>query len=232
MKQFFLMGLFLVISFFSWAQTADEIIQKHIDAIGGADNWRKINTMTMQGSSDMGGMKIPITMSTIHKKALRVEFEVQGMKGIQVVTDKDGWSLMPFMGQTKAEPTPEEQLKSAQSELDIQGDLIDYAAKGNEVEALGEEEVDGVETYKIKLTEANKNETTYFFDKENYMILKAVLKATIQGQEVEQATSFGNYKKVGDITMPYSMTGPMGVMEITDIKVNPTIDSTIFDMPK
>ena len=216
----------------TFAQTADDIINKHVNAIGGADNWRKINTIKMKASSDAGGFKIPITVTSVQNKAMRVEFEVQGMTGIQVVTDKDGWSLMPFMGQTKAEPTPEEQLKGSRSELDIQGDLIDYAKKGSEVEALGEEEIEGVEAYKVRVIDATKTETTYFFDKESYMILKSSTKATIQGQEVEQETVYGNYKKVGDITMPYTMTGPMGVMEVTEILINPVIDATIFDMPK
>lgn len=232
MKQFFLVTFLIGYSLIAIAQSADEIVGKHLDAIGGADNWRKINSVKMVASSDAGGFKLPITMTSIHNKAMRVEFEVQGMKGIQVITDKDGWSLMPFMGQTKPEPTPEEQLKAARSELDIQGDLVDFAKKGSEVEALGEEEVEGVEAFKIKVTDINKSETTYFIDKENYLILKSVTKATIQGQEVEQETTYGNYKKIGNVTMPYTMTGPMGVMEISEIEINPAVDEKIFEMPK
>ena len=39
------MFLLLVVFVPACAQTADEIIGKHITAIGGADNWKKINTI-------------------------------------------------------------------------------------------------------------------------------------------------------------------------------------------
>jgi hypothetical protein len=188
--------------------------------------------MYTEANSDFGGTKLPIKMWAINNKAMKVEFTLQGMTGIQVVTDKDGWSLMPFMGQTKPEPTPEEQLKAGQSGLDIQSEFIDYAAKGSSVEYLGEDTEEGVEVYKIKLTDKTKTETTYFIDKESYYIIKETSKAMMQGQEVENATTYGNYKTVGNIVLPYSMTGSMGNMNIDKYDINVAVDEKIFVMPK
>jgi hypothetical protein len=182
-------------------------------------------------STDMGGMKVPVKIWQIDAKGMRVEFVVQGMTGIQVVTDKSGWSLMPFMGQTSPEPTPEEQLKAAQSQLDIKGQLIDYAQKGSTIEYIGEDVEDGVEVYKLKLTEKSGTETTYFFDKESYYILKSSTKVKMQGQEVDAVTTYGNYKKIGDIIFPYSINGGMGNATIEKMELNSNIDATIFDMP-
>ena len=66
------------------------------------------------------------------------------------------------MGQTKPEPTNEEALKSARSQLDIRGQLLDYKIKGSTVEYLGEDEDEGVEVYKIRLTDANKTRNNLF----------------------------------------------------------------------
>jgi hypothetical protein len=230
MKQIFTILLLTFVSIAGYSQSADEIINNHIKAIGG-DKWNSLNTMYSEMSSDMGGMKIPIKIWQQHMKGMRVEFEVQGMTGIQVVTDKSGWSLMPFQGQTKPEPTNEEQLKSAKSQLDIRGQFVDYKSKGSFVEYLGEDEEDGVEVYKVKLTDKEKTETTYFIDKATYFIIKSITKANFQGKDIEMATKFSNYKEVNGLTIPHSVDGQMGKMDFVKIDINPTIESIKFDMP-
>ncbi len=230
MKQIVTVLILTFVSMVAYSQTADEIINNHIKAIGG-DKWNSLNTMYAEMSSDMGGMKIPIKTWQEHMKGMRVEFEVQGMTGIQVVTDKGGWSLMPFQGQTKPEPTNEEQLKSARSQLDIRGQFLDYKAKGSSVEYLGEDEEDGVEVYKVKLTDKEKTETTYFIDKSTYLLIKSDTKASFQGKEMEMVTKFSNYKEVNGLTMAHSVDGQMGKIDFVKIEINPTIESTKFDMP-
>lgn len=213
------------------SQTADGIVAKHLESIGGIDNWNKINTSYTEITTDMGGVKVPIKMWQSHMKGMRVEFEIQGMTGIQVITDKDGWSLMPFMGKADPEPTNEEQLKMAQSQLDLRGQLVDYASKGSTIEYLGEDEVEGVEVFKIRLTDKNKTETNYFMDKENYYIVKSTTKTTFQGQEVENTTVYSNYKKVDNVFFPFSMNGQMGQVDIQKLELNPKIDEAIYKMP-
>ncbi len=230
MKQIFILLFLTFTSILGFSQSADEIINNHIKAIGG-EKWNNLNTMYSEMSSDMGGMKIPIKVWQQHMKGMRVEFEVQGMTGIQVVTDKNGWSLMPFQGQTKPEPTNEEQLKSARSQLDIRGQFMDYKTKGSAVEFLGEDEEDGVEVYKIKLTDKEKTETTYFIDKSNFLVIKSLTKAVFQGKEVEISTKFSNYKEVMGLLMPHSIDGQMGKIDFLKIDINPSLEATKFDMP-
>ena len=107
------------------AQTADEIIQKHITAIGGADNWKKINTVKMSATSSANGTEIPITLTIQQGKGMKVEFTFSGMTGYTIITDKTGWNYNPFGGSTKAEVIPEEAVTQSQDQLDIQGALVE-----------------------------------------------------------------------------------------------------------
>ena len=59
---------------------------------------------------------------------------------------------MPFQGQTAPEAKTAEELAEAQDNLDAQGELIDYAAKGHKVELIGKEDVEGTECFKLKVT--------------------------------------------------------------------------------
>ncbi|RYF86890.1 MAG: outer membrane lipoprotein-sorting protein, partial [Chitinophagaceae bacterium] len=82
MKKFFVHLLLLVSvvgsSFTASSQTADEIIDKYIAAIGGKDNWRKVNTLKMDGQIEVQGIEIPFTLNAIHGKGMRTDGEFQG----------------------------------------------------------------------------------------------------------------------------------------------------------
>jgi hypothetical protein len=47
MKRLSVLGLFVTSLLFGsvQAQTVDEVVDKHIEAIGGKDNWKKVNSM-------------------------------------------------------------------------------------------------------------------------------------------------------------------------------------------
>jgi outer membrane lipoprotein-sorting protein len=146
--------------------------------------------------------------------------------------------LNPMMGQTAPEALPAEQAKAGQSQLQIGGPLFDYAAKGNKVELVGKEDVNGVSAYKIKVTTKDSIESTYDIDPNTYYILKAVNTSKTPGQEGETSVTFSNYQKTDFgyvFPMAQQITLPQGItLSITHkkIEINKDIDMKVFDMPK
>ena len=134
------------------AQSADEIITKYIAAKGGAEKLNAITSIVQKGNLNVNGMKIPVTITVIDNKAMRADFTFNGMSGYQIITTTDGWGYNPFQGQTKAEPMTADDVKISQDALDAKDDLLNYAAKGTTVEALGTEDVEGTECYKLTPT--------------------------------------------------------------------------------
>lgn len=94
------MSIMLTLTVFSGirAQTADDIINKYIDAIGGKDKLEQVKTVYMENTVQVMGNEGPSKTSVINGKAFRLESEVNGQKMIQVFTDKGGWQVNPFMG--------------------------------------------------------------------------------------------------------------------------------------
>ena len=114
MKKLIALGMMLFIAFQSMsvsAQDLNEIIKNHITAIGGADNWNKLKSMTSEMTMKAQGAEIKLVVNLVQKKAMRADIEVMGMSGYQIITDKEGWSFMPFAGQTKAEPSTADDVK-------------------------------------------------------------------------------------------------------------------------
>ncbi len=211
------------------AQTADEIIEKYINAIGGKEKWKQVKSMKVNGFIEVQGIKINFTQQAIHNVGVRVDAEFQGQKIIDITTPTKGWSQNPFGGRSSLQPISEEELKQKLDELDIQDEFIDYATKGSAVDFLGKDEEDGNEFYKVKMTTKNNNESVYFFDVNTSLIYKEEKTVKQQGQEMKMVTKVFDYK-----TIPFGIKIPhkseqMGQILVTDkIEVNTTIDENIF----
>jgi hypothetical protein len=216
------------------AQTADEIVSKHIEAIGGADNWKKVTSIVETGAMSLQGITIEVTRTALHQKGTRQDLSIMGMNNYIVVTPTEGWMFMPVQQQTEAQKMPDEQLKEAQGQLDVQGAFIDYKSKGHSFELAGSETVDGVECFKLKMTGKNGVVVMHFIDKKTYNLVQSV--RTAEGNEL--VTTFSNFKKLPEgIVVPMSSVVPLGngmtaEYTVSKIEINKPIDETLFKPSK
>ncbi len=223
---------------FSFAQSADEIISKHVAAIGGADNWKKVNSIVTSGSMSMQGTEISLTRTVVHNTGFKNEISLMGMSGYQILTPTEGWNFMPFNGQTSAEAMTADDVKEGQNDLDAQGAVVDYASKGHSAEYLGKEDVDGTECHKVKLTYKTGKTETMFFDPSSFYLVKSIATQKANGQEFEMTTSYSNYEKLPEgIVIAKSMSLPLGPganadFSVSKIEVNKTIDPATFKPSK
>ncbi len=212
----------------SIAQTADEIINKHLEARGGADKLRALQSMIMEGSMNQGGTDVQMKFYYVNNKATKVEFTAAGQSGYNIVTSTEGWVFNPFMGHSAAEAMPADALKDAQSQLDMQGPLLDYKAKGHKVEYLGKESVQGKEFYKIKLTRSSGKIITYYINKD-YLVDKIVTTALSQGSEQEVTQEYSDYRKTPEGYMvAFKRTSATNEISFDKIEINPKIDDAVF----
>lgn len=233
MKQIFFSFLLLGTAIFAKAQTADEIINKHVEAIGGADAWKKVNSIKQEGNVKVQGADVSVTLTTLNGKGSRQDISLMGMNGFRIVTPAAGWNFMPFQGQTQVDPMTEEDLKEAQDDLDAQGKLIGYKEKGTTVELFGKDDVDGTECFKLVATTKVGTKETFYIDPKSSYIIKSVAVQKANGQEMEVASMYSNYTKLPEgIVIPMSIMLPFGEMNITKVEVNPAVDEGIFKPAK
>ncbi|HMC83906.1 MAG TPA: hypothetical protein VKI61_00205, partial [Chitinophagaceae bacterium] len=117
------------------SQTADEIVAKHIDAIGGKDKISQITSIIMTGSVNVMGSDNPTTVTILNGKGYKSESDFNGQKAIQCYTDKGGWAMNP-MGGGGAQAMPDEAYKAGKEQMNVGGALLDYAAKGSTLTLL------------------------------------------------------------------------------------------------
>src|SRR5215467_7132587 len=186
------------------SQTVDEVVQKYANASGGLDNFKKIKTAKFSGTASAQGNQFPLTVQIINGRAMRTDVDVMGQTITNAYKDGKGWKINPFAGApTATDATPEEL-----SEFKIQGSLtsqlMDYKDHGYKAELLGQEDVNGVKTYKIKLTTDDNKTTTYFIDANAYTLVKTIGIRSLMGQEMELETFYSEVKDVGS-NLKFSM---------------------------
>jgi outer membrane lipoprotein-sorting protein len=244
MKRKIFAGLLLagLIGTAAWAEepkTADELIAKNVEAKGGMDKLKAVKSIRISGKMMVGpGMEAPMVIEMARPHKVRMEFTFQGMTGIQAYDGASGWSVMPFMGKKDPEPMSADDLKQAEDQADIDGPLVDYKEKGNQVEFLGKDEIEGTPVYKLKVTKKNGDVQTLYLDADSFLEIKAEGKSKVRGQEIEGETTFGDYKEEGGLIMAHSIQskmkggqGPGQTITFEKIEINPDIPADRFAMP-
>lgn len=211
------------------AQTADEIVDKNIAAMGGKEKLATLTSVRLTGSMSTQGMDIPLTITRAHQMGMRVEFEVMGTSNYQIANTKEGWTFMPIQGMTSPVQMEEEQYKSFAGQLDVQGIFYNYKEKGTTIEYIGTEKVDGTEAYNLKVTLKSGKVSNYYIDTKTNFLIKTSSKVNAGGEEVEVSNTYSNYKANADGYMfPYSSASMQGPITFEKIETNIKVDESLF----
>lgn len=220
------------------AQTADEIIAKFVKTVGGAGKISAVKTLRRSGKFiGGGGFEAVVVHENKRPNLVREEFTRQGLTGVTAYDGKTGWRTAPWRGKKEPEPLSEEQMKSILEDSDFDGPLIHAHEKGNKVEFVGTEPVEGTDAYKLKVTLANGDQYYYYMDTDYYVPIKIDTKRMIRGAEREYETTLGDYKEVQGWYLPFSVESNVKgstdkqVLAFESIQANVQIDDGRFKMP-
>jgi hypothetical protein len=231
-------GLIFLLALPLSAQTADEIIAKYVKTIGGMGKIEAQKTLRRSGKfTGGGGFQAAVVQESKRPDKVREEFSIQGMTGINAWDGKAGWKIEPWEGKKDAESLGEEEMKSIVEDSDFDGPLVNYKQKGNKVEFVGMEPIEGTDAYKLKVTRPNGDVFDYFMDTDYFVPIRINSKRMIRGEEREYETSLGDYKEVNGVYMPFSFeSGPKGSPNrakttFDKIEANFTLDDSRFERP-
>ncbi len=219
------------------AQTADELVSKNIQAKGGLEKIKAIKTLRITGNSVTNGTPIVIVTENMRPNLVRESFSIAGMTAIQAYDGSTGWQISPFGGRKDPELLGEDDTRDLQLESDLEGPLVDYKAKGNTVEFLGHDTVDGDDALRLKVTLKNGDIVYYYLDPDTYLEIRKETQEFIRGSVKETFTDLGSYKPVAGVMFPYSITSgsknnPDGLTITVDkVEVNVPLPASDFAVP-
>ncbi|MDX1667425.1 MAG: hypothetical protein R3350_09360 [Saprospiraceae bacterium] len=235
-KSLFVLLGFLLMAASAQAQTVSEILENYFENSGGKEKWESLESTRMKGKMAMQGMEFPGMVIAVPPNKQRVEVNVQGMEIVQAYDGETAWWINPMQG-----PDPQKMpavMAEAMTQQEFESPFINYEEKGHQLELLGTKEVEGAETYELKLTKADGQVQYYYFDSEYYvpiMVKTAITTGPAKGQEAE--TFLSDYQEIDGLMMPYFIETKVGgqtiqKMTIDTIVLNETFEEAFFAFPK
>ena len=111
-----------------------------------------------------------------------------------------------------------------------------YKEKGYKVELIGEQNVDGINTYVIKLTRPNGHSETWYLDTNTYLEYKCESDWVDFAYDSPAESYFDDFRNVDGIVIPFFIERTFSqrdrILQIKDIEFNVDIDESIFEMPR
>ena len=258
--------------------SADAIVGKNVAARGGLQAWRGVQTLSMEGKMGVGGnqravlptpspipghtitqqmlpqrpvdeVQLPFVMELKRPRKMRMELVFRGQTAVQVFDGTNGWKLRPFLNRNDVEPYTSDEMKKAALQSELDGPLVDYAAKGTKIELEGTESVEGRDNYKLKLTLKSGNSMHVWVDAQTFLETKMEGQPRVlDGISHPVEVYYRDYRPVSGLQIPYVLETkvlpvnqpglkvrqtpvPVERINLDKVEVNPKLDETLFTKP-
>jgi hypothetical protein len=262
--------------------SAAEVITKNVAARGGLEAWRAVQTMSLSGTTAVGGNQratlqvptqgqatavtrkpdkpavptrrleevyLPFLMELARPHKMRFELQFKGQTALQVYDGANGWKLRPYLNRLEVEPYTADEMKAASLGSELDGPLVDYAAKGTRVESDGIEKVEGRETYKLKLILKSGAVTHVWVDAQTFLETKVEGQPRrLDGVDHPVEVYYSDYRNVNGLQIPFVLETrvlpvtktALGLRDtpvppektlIEKVVINPKFDAGLFSKP-
>jgi hypothetical protein len=220
------------------AQTVDEILQRHAEAVGGTARWQTIRTLRMSGRASAGpGREALVTREIKRPGRVRTEFTFQGTTGVFAVDGRRGWQISPLTGMLEPRLMDPDEALAAAAQAEPESALAAARTQGAMLALVGRRAVAGRETLHVRVTAKNGTVQDHFVDAETYLTLRMTTTRLIGGRPVEVETAFSDYRSIGGLVLPHriemgSPSRPERLQIVVEtIELNVPIDDARFKPP-
>jgi hypothetical protein len=257
--------------------SAAAIVDKNVAARGGLQAWRAVQTMSMEGKLGAGGnqraalpvpvpdrkanqtvlprrpaqeVQLPFVMELKRPRKMRIQLTFNGQTAVQVFDGSNGWKLRPFLNRRVVEPYTADEMHSESIQSDLDGPLIDYAAKGTKIELAGMEKVEDRDTYRLKLTLKSGQSIHVWIDAQTFLEAKIEGQPRrLDGMNHPVEVYYRDYRPVKGLQIPYVLETkvlpaaqksamlrdpavPSEKIIIDKVMVNPNLEESRFSKPE
>jgi hypothetical protein len=210
---------------------------------------RRVNRLPVTPRPDEE-VQLPFLMELQRPRKMRFELKFNGQTAVQVYDGANGWKLRPFLNRGLVEPYTEDEMKTASTQADLDGPLVDYAVKGTRIELAGTEKVEGRDTYKIAMTMKSGQVLHVWIDAETFLETKIEGQPRrLDGRDHPVEVYFRDYRRIDGLQIPFILetkvlpvavtaTGlkdtpvPSERIIVEKVLVNPKLDASLFSKPQ
>lgn len=226
------------------AQTADEVIEKSIAAMGGRAAFAKLKSRHMSGTivlqtpaGDVEGT-VEVSNAPPNKTRTVIKADLTALGAGQMVIDQRFDGVNGYV------------MDSLQGNREITGNQLDnmrnagfphlytqYKSLGISAKLTGKETIAGRDAYAIAFEPTTGSVLRQFIDAETYLPVRATIKAMVPqlGTEIEQTSDISDYHDVDGVKIPFVLKVSSSVQSFTitiaKAEHNTPLDDKQFSKP-
>ena len=225
------------------AQTADEVVEKYLTAMGGRAAIGKLKSRSMSGTitlstpgGDISG-PVEILNAEPNKSRTLVTLDLSALGAGKVVVDQrfdgtTGYVLDSLQGNRDITGDQLELMRN----LSFPNPFLNYKAMGATVELGGKEKIGGRDAYLLIIKPKSGPLVRQYVDAESFLGIRLIVKLNVpQVGDLEQTTDFLDYRDVDGVKVPYVLNSSSAVQRSTiaidKVEHNAKINETLFAKP-
>ncbi len=210
---------------------AEQMLDKYVQAVGGAAAIDKITSRVMRGTIDFGGKSLPIDI-----------YSKEPEKRISFTHMPDGDSVTAFNGHEGWLGTPGRPLREMHGS-DLDGASIDadlhlathLKTMFSEMRVRGAEKVGDHEAYVVVGQREGKPPIRLYFDEQSGLLVRLVRFGETALGWLPTQIDYADYRDTSGVKIPYSWTlaRPSGrfTIQVSEVKQNVPVDDAKFAKP-
>jgi outer membrane lipoprotein-sorting protein len=184
-------------------------------------------------------VQLPFRLEMQRPQKSRLEIDFAGKTAVQVYDGMSGWKLRPYLNRNEVESFTAEEAKTAAATGDVEGPLVDYAAKGTKVDVEAVETVEGHNAYKLKLTLKSGTVQHIWIDAQSFLDVKVEgSPRRMDGRPHAVFTYQRDFRSVQGVMIPFVLETAVDgyrethTMHIDKVTLNQKLDDAAFAKPK
>jgi hypothetical protein len=229
----------------AYSQSADDIVEKHLAAMGGRAALEKITSRVTTGvlsastpGGDLSG-SIEVYNKAPNKSRTLVKIDASQFGLGQIVQDQrfngtSGYALDSLNGNREITG---DQLEVARTNT-FPSPLLKYKDAGSTLELLGREKAGDRDVYVLRLAPKTGPSARMFIDAETYLLAKTIMTVNVPqvGGDVEQTLVVADYRDVDGVKVAYQVRSSNQLqtisVTITKVEQNIAVDDQMFSKPE
>lgn len=207
----------------------NELIEKNINARGGYEKLKAVKSLKISGKYVQQGRETPLILTIKRPNFIYGEMLFPTSPMICGYDGETAWWLN--RGQLSEPQTLNAEEALIFTRYADFGDLfVDYEQKGQKIELIGFEDLDGQKAHKLKITSQNGIIRHVYLDAENFLNIKESYKSKNE-KDFGMEVIFKDFRSIDGVMFPFyhDITGEQTIIETIELNVD--IDDSIFKMP-
>ena len=230
--------------------TVDELLAKNLAARGGAEKLKAISTrkvtgkVTVQVQMPPGAqqqaqpapqtLELPMQVLAKRPNLMLQEMRMQDRRVVTAFDGQQAWAINPMIG-TSAQLLQGVQADLIRDQAQFDGPLAYARQRGDKMELLGKEDIEGVSAWKLAITHEDKT-TTVYLDEKTGLERKVSASVNQGGTQLLVESVISDYQPVDGIMVPRKVQTLVGgqtqaTVTIENVEFNVPIEDAQFKMP-